>query len=72
MRKYLAYFAKDAPAAIVDLNQLSSEFEDDFVTRKMIEDFIESETEHLMWVKKHLAVIEAIGYDNYLIEQIEL
>ena len=71
-KEFLENFAKNAPAAIADLNQLSSEFEDDFVTRKMVEGFIEGETEHVMWVKKHLAVIEAIGYENYLIEQIEL
>ena len=71
-KTHLEDFAKNAPAAIADLNQLSGEFEDDFVTRKMVEDFVEGETEHLMWVQKHLAVIEAIGYENYLIEQVEL
>ena len=37
---------------------------------KLVESFVECEAEHRAWVPKHLGIIEKIGYENYLIEQL--
>ena len=36
----------------------------------MIQQFIVDEQEHFNWVRQHLNLIEEIGYENYLIEQL--
>ena len=36
-------------------------FDDDYITRHMIEEFIIDEQEHYNWVKGHLCLIEQIG-----------
>ena len=43
---------------------------DDYVTKHMIQQFILDEQEHFNWVRQHLNLIEEIGYENYLIEQL--
>lgn len=58
--------------AIADLNKLANEFNDDYLTRAMLEEFIKGEEEHYEWVKMHLALIEKIGYENYLIEMMDI
>ena len=45
-------------------------FDDDYVTKNMIEKFIIDEQEHFDWVRTHLNLIKEIGYENYLIEQL--
>ena len=57
---------------IADLNKLANEFNDDYVTRAMLEEFIKGEEEHYEWVRMHLALIEKIGYENYLIEMMDI
>ena len=47
-----------------------SPIDDDYVTRNMIQEFIVDEQDHFNWVRQHLSLIEAIGMENYLIEQI--
>ena len=32
----------------------------------------EAEEEHCAWVAKHLAIIEKLGYENYLLEMIDI
>lgn len=54
------------------MNQLASELTDDAITRKMVEEFIEGEEEHCAWVAKHLSIIEKLGYDNYLLEMMDI
>ena len=44
----------------------------DAVTRKMVEEFVEGEEEHAAWVAKHLSIIEKLGYDNYLLEMMDI
>ena len=44
----------------------------DAVTRKMAVEFVKGEEEHCAWVAKHLAVIEKLGYDNYLLEMMDI
>lgn len=57
---------------IAEMNELAASLGDDAITRKMVEGFVEGEEEHCAWVAKHLAVIERIGYDNYLIEMTDI
>ena len=45
-------------------------FEDDYVTRSMIQEFIVDEQDHFNWVRQHLSIMEEIGMENYLIEQL--
>lgn len=54
------------------MNKLVGDLADDAVTRKMIEEFIEGEEEHAAWVAKHLSIIEKLGYDNYLLEMMDI
>ena len=53
-------------------DQLASELTDDAITRKMVEEFIEGEEEHCAWVAKHLSIIEKLGYENYLLEMMDI
>ena len=45
-------------------------FDDDYITRHMIERFIIDEQEHYNRVKGHLCLIEQIGMENYIIEML--
>ena len=45
-------------------------FEDDYVTRSMIQEFIVDEQDHFNWVRQHLNLMQEIGMENYLIEQL--
>lgn len=57
---------------IAEMNELAARIDDDVITRKMVEEFVAGEEEHCAWVSKHLAIIERVGYDNYLIEMAEI
>lgn len=57
---------------IESMNKLAAGLTDDAVTRKMVEEFIAGEEEHCGWVAKHLAIIEKLGYDNYLLEMMDI
>lgn len=52
------------------LDHLAALFNDDYKTRKMINDFIIEEAGHKLWLEKHLSLMKDIGMENYLIEQI--
>ena len=54
---------------MVELNAILAEFADDYITRRMIEEFIVDEQEHTNWLAEHIGLIEEIGYQNYLIQQ---
>ena len=43
----------------------------DYVSRKLFADILESEEEHVDWIETQLALIERIGEQNYLAQQIE-
>ena len=44
--------------------------EKDHGTRKLLEEMLASEEEHLDWLESQLHIIKEIGYANYLSEQI--
>ena len=43
----------------------------DYVSRKLFADILESEEEHVDWLETQLAVIERIGEQNYLLTKLE-
>lgn len=55
IREMLEYDCKDSAEA---------------VTKNMIQQFIVDEQEHFNWVRQHLNLMDEIGYENYLIEQL--
>ncbi len=70
VKEMLEYDCKDAAEALPMMSKALSMFDDDYVTKNMIQEFIVDEQEHFNWVRQHLNLIEEIGYDNYLIEQL--
>ncbi len=70
IREMLEYDCKDSAQALPEMSKALSLFEDDYVTRCMIQQFIIDEQEHYNWVRQHLNLIKEIGYENYLIEQL--
>ena len=70
IKEMLEYDYKEAVDALPMMSKALSLFDDDYVTRHMIEEFIIDEQEHLSWVKGHLCLIEQIGIENYIIEML--
>lgn len=70
IKEMLEYDCKDSEGALPEMSKALSLFEDDYVSRNMIQQFIVDEQEHYNWVKQHLNLIKEIGYENYLIEQL--
>ena len=66
------WYKEFTEGGIASMNQLACALADDAVTRKMVEEFVEGEEEHCGWVAKHLAIIEKLGYDNYLLEMMDI
>ncbi len=70
VKEMLEYDCRDAAEALPEMSKSLTLFDDDYVTKAMIQEFIVDEQEHYNWVKQHLSLIQEIGMDNYLIEQI--
>ena len=70
IKEMLEYDCKDAAEALPTMSKALAMFDDDYVTRHMIEGFIIDEQDHYNWVKGHLCLIEQIGMENYIIEML--
>ena len=70
VKEMLEYDCKDAAAALPEMSKALALFDDDYVTKAMIQEFIIDEQEHYNWVKGHLCLIEQIGIENYIIEML--
>ena len=70
IKEMLEYDCKDSAEALPMMSKSLALFEDDYVSRAMIQQFIVDEQEHFNWVKQHLNLIKEIGYENYLIEML--
>lgn len=66
----LEYDCKDSAQALPEMSKALALFDDDYVSKSMIQQFIVDEQEHFNWVRQHLSLIEEIGMENYLIEQL--
>ena len=70
VKEMLEYDCKDSAEALPMMSKSLALFDDDYVSRNMIQQFIVDEQEHFNWVRQHLNLIKEIGYENYLIEQL--
>ena len=70
VKEMLEYDCKDSAEALPEMSKALTLFEDDYITRNMIQQFIVDEQDHFDWVRTHLSLIEEIGMENYLIEQL--
>ena len=70
VKEMLEYDCKESAQALPEMSKSLALFDDDFITKNMIQEFIVDEQEHYNWVKAHLCIIEQIGLENYLIEQL--
>ena len=70
IKEMLEYDLKESAEALPEMSKALALFDDDYVTRHMIEEFILDEQDHYNWVKGHLCLIEQIGMENYLIEML--
>lgn len=70
IKEMLEYDCKDSAEALPAMSKALAMFDDDYVTRHMIEEFILDEQDHYNWVRGHLCLIEQIGIENYMIEML--
>ncbi len=70
IKEMLEYDCKESAEALPMMSKCLAMFDDDYVTRRMFEEFIIDEQDHYNWVKGHLGLIEQIGIENYMIEMI--
>ena len=70
IKQMLEFDCKDAAEALPMMSKALSLFDDDYVTKHMIEEFILDEQDHYNWLKGHLCLIEQIGMENYIIEML--
>ena len=70
IKEMLEYDCKDSEQALPEMSKSLALFDDDYVTKNMIQKFIVDEQDHYNWVKQHLNLIKEIGYENYLIEML--
>ncbi|MBQ9482484.1 MAG: Bfr protein [Clostridia bacterium] len=70
VKEMLEYDCKDSAEALPMMSKALALFDDDYVSKAMIQEFIVDEQDHFNWVKGHLNLIKEIGLENYLIEQL--
>ena len=70
VKEMLEYDCKESAEALPMMSKALSLFDDDYVTKHMIQEFIVGEQDHFNWVKGHLCLIDQIGLENYLIEML--
>ncbi len=70
VREMLEYDCKDSSEALPMMSKALALFDDDFVSRSMVQEFIVDEQAHFNWVRQHLSLMDEIGMENYLIEQL--
>ena len=70
IKEMLEFDNKDAAEALPMMSKALSLFDDDYVTKHMIQEFIIDEQDHYNWLKHHLCIIEQIGMENYMIEML--
>ena len=55
------------PQAVKELSLMAEAFSDDYPTQKLIQKWIDGETEHMAWEAQYLGYIKKLGYENFLI-----
>ena len=69
-KEMLEYDCKESAEALPAMSKALALFDDDYVTKAMIQQFIIDEQEHYNWVKADLCIIEQFGLENYLLLQL--
>ncbi len=54
------------PDAIKQLSEPAEAFNGDYPTKKLIEKWIDSEKDHMVWEAQYLNYIGKLGYENFL------
>lgn len=67
---YLRDLYKEAENGVKELSEIASKITDDYTTKNLIQGFILEEKEHLDWVRHDIKLIELIGLENYILEQL--
>lgn len=55
---------------IAELDEIAAKINNGFVTKNMIQEFILGEKEHFDWVRQDVKLIELVGLENYMLEQL--
>ncbi len=60
IKEMLEYDCKDSAEALPMMSKSLALFDDDFVSKNMIKQFIVDEQEHYNWIKQHLNLISRV------------
>ena len=70
VQEFLFSFCKDIEKGIAELDEITTKINNDFITKNMIQKFILGEKEHFDWVRQDVKLIELVGLENYMLEQL--
>lgn len=70
VKEMLEFDCRESAEALPEMSRALSLFDDDYISKAMIQQFIIDEQDHFNWLKADLSIIEQIGIENYLIEQL--
>jgi bacterioferritin len=61
---------KSQHEAMAELQKLYSSIKEDVSTQNLLQDYINSETEHASWLEQQVNLMQLVGVQNYLATQI--
>lgn len=70
VKELIEYMYNTTENGIKELSNIASQLNDDFITLNLINEFILGEKEHNDWLRKDIKLIELIGIENYILEQL--
>lgn len=70
VKELIEYMYNDTKNGIEELTEIASKLSNDFITLNLINEFILGEKEHNDWLRKDVKVIELVGIENYILEQL--
>lgn len=70
VREYLAYEAEAQAVGVAGLAECLQAQQFDITSYELLKEYYIDEEEDLFWMEQQLELIERIGYENYLIQQL--
>lgn len=70
VKELIEYMYNDTKNGIEELTEIASKLSNDFITLNLINEFILGEKEHNDWLRKDVKLIELVGIENYILEQL--
>lgn len=70
VKELIEYMYNDTKNGIEELTEIASKLSNDFITLNLINEFILGEKEHNDWLRKDMKLIELVGIENYILEQL--